>query len=351
MVVLRPLAASLLLRVLLGTGVASAQPSPLDWEPTDELAPTPYQAVLQTDQDCGLAGFRDGNARLREAAFSRAVDRYRAALRCWDHPAIHYSLALALINLDMPIQVAEELDAALAHGAEPLGPGPRGDRKLEQAREYRKLVEGQLGTIEITCVRVGAQVFLDNKLVLAGPGTYRTRVRVGRHEVTGELGEEQSRVRVPFIAPGETFRIELKLYRLIIEHRPEPRAKWPYAVIGAGVVLGAGGLALELSARSSYHEYDERVAACSSMGCSSSVSDLLALRNAGDTRRSIAFAAFGAAGAMIVTGAVFAYLERPRSRPSSGDLEQASAQPARPTTQIAPIVSPGMTGAMVQGHF
>src|SRR5215510_13976945 len=127
MVVLRPLPASLLLGVLLASGVASAQRSPFDWEPTDTLEATPYQAVSLADQDCGLAAFRAGNAELREGQFPNAVERYREALRCWDHPAIHYSFALALINLDQPIQVAEELEAALAHGAAPLGPGPRGD--------------------------------------------------------------------------------------------------------------------------------------------------------------------------------------------------------------------------------
>jgi hypothetical protein len=341
MVVLRPLPASLLLGFLLASGVASADPSPFDWLAPDPLPPTPAQTVSQANQDCGLATYRTGNNLIVSGDFLHAVEHYRAALRCWDHPAIHYNLAIALINLDQPIQVAEELDAALAGGR-----GPLSDDKFDHALEYRRLVEGQLGTVEVSCDRPGVRTFLDNKVVFTTPGTYGTRIRVGRHELLVERGTEEERIQIPFIGPGETYRIKVPVDRPP-PPPPPPRTMWPYGVIGAGAVAAGAGLLFELSARSSYRQYDERVAACgSNMGCSSSGSDLLALRNTGDTKRSIAFATFGAAGALIVTGAVFAYLERPGSQPSSGDPE-----PSRPLTAFTPIVSPGMTGGMVQGQF
>ena len=44
--------------------------------------------------------FRQGNDLLRESLFVQAATKYREALRRWDHPGIHYNLALALLNLD-----------------------------------------------------------------------------------------------------------------------------------------------------------------------------------------------------------------------------------------------------------
>src|SRR5262245_44885897 len=51
-------------------------------------------------QKAALTPFREGNSHLNEGLFARASESYRQALKVWNHPAIHYNLALALMNLD-----------------------------------------------------------------------------------------------------------------------------------------------------------------------------------------------------------------------------------------------------------
>src|SRR5258706_5080503 len=62
-------------------------------------AVTPQEQKLATDL------FREGNALLKESLFVQAAEKYREALRHWNHPGIHYNLALALLNLDQPVEV------------------------------------------------------------------------------------------------------------------------------------------------------------------------------------------------------------------------------------------------------
>src|SRR5438128_85746 len=98
------------------TAVAQAQPAP---EPapkgekagTDETLQTGTAAaerpwahgVAEAEQKAALGLFREANILLNDGLFARAADQYRAALKHWDHPAIHYNLALALVNLDQPV--------------------------------------------------------------------------------------------------------------------------------------------------------------------------------------------------------------------------------------------------------
>ena len=97
------------------------------------------KGVPQAKQEKAFALFRDGNSALKESLFVKAAQIYREALQSWDHPAIHYNLALALVNLDQPLETHEHLLAALKYGAAPLD-----SDKYEQALRYRALVEKQL---------------------------------------------------------------------------------------------------------------------------------------------------------------------------------------------------------------
>lgn len=307
-----------------------------------------YKNVSRADEDCALAAFHQGNDLLNNGLFPQSVARYREALRCWDHPGVHYNLALALINLDQPIEVYEQLNEAIKYGADPLG-----QDKFDHANEYLKLVAGQLADVEVSCDKQGAKVAVDGKEAFVAPGSYKAKVRVGKHTFYGEKEGYNARVTAPFIGPGETFRIELKLYtaeELTRYHRRWDRTWMPYTVIGAGALVGIIGGVFELSASSSYKDFDTAVAKCNTtaMGCATTPA-LLDMRNSGDTKRTIGYVGYGIAGAAIVTGTVLAILNRRQPyqiRPEELDEEKA----AHPVA-VAPIVSPELTGAMVQGHF
>lgn len=347
-------------------GGTRAKPAPMK---TNEKAGTNeslqktagYKTVSKSDEDCALNAFRQGNDLLNNGLFPQSVGRYREALRCWDHPAIHYNLALSLINLDQPIEVFEQVTEALKYGADPLGKD-----KFDHANEYLKLVAGQLADIEVTCNKPGAKISVDGKEVFTAPGAYKAKVRVGKHTFFGDKEGYNARVTAPFIGPGETFRIELKLYT--VEELTRYRRRWdrrwmPYTVIGAGVLVGLVGGAFELSANSSFKDFDNAVARCNTtslmnspkdtpMGCPSSTAGLLNMRNSGNTKRTIGYVGYGVAGAAVVTGAVLAFLNRSQPyqvRPE--ELEEEKAESAAHPVAFAPIVSPEMTGAMVQGHF
>ncbi|HEX3758104.1 MAG TPA: hypothetical protein VHW23_05340 [Kofleriaceae bacterium] len=309
-----------------------------------------YRNVSKGDEDCALAAFHQGNDLLNNGLFPQAVARYREALRCWDHPGIHYNLALALINLNEPIEVYDHLNEAIKYGASPIT-----QDKFDHAREYLKLVAGQLADIEVSCDKPGAKVAVDGKEVFVAPGSYKAKVRVGKHTFYGEKEGYNARVTAPFIGPGETFRIELKLYTA--EELTRYRRRWdktwmPYAVIGGGALAGIIGGVFELSASSSYKDFDTAVAKCntSAMGCAASKPGLLDMQKSGDTKRSVGFVGYGIAGVAITTGVVLAIVNRRtpyQIRPEDLEEEKDKAH----TVSVAPMVSPGMAGALVQGHF
>src|SRR6476659_107119 len=78
------------------------------------------QGVSQPEQQAALKLFHDGNVSLNDGLFAKAADNYREALKHWDHPAIHYNLALALMNLDQTIDAYDNMQASVKFGEAPL---------------------------------------------------------------------------------------------------------------------------------------------------------------------------------------------------------------------------------------
>lgn len=333
---------------------ARNKPAPMK---TDEKAGTnealsknaAYKNVSAKDEQCAVAAFHQGNDLLNNGLFPQSVTRYREALRCWDHPAIHYNLALALINLDQPIEVSDQLNEAIKFGTDPLG-----QDKFDHAKEYLKLVAGQLADVEVSCDKQGAKVALDGKEVFVAPGSHKAKVRVGKHTFYGEKQGYNARVTAPFIGPGETFRIELKLYTAeeLTRYNRRWNSTWiPYAVIGGGAAFALAGGLFELSAQSSYKDFNTAVANCNmpTQGCPTSQPGLLDMRNSGDTKRNIGYVGYGLGGAAVATGIVLAILNR--RQPYQIRPEDLDEENAKHPVAVAPIVSPGLTGAAVQGHF
>ncbi len=321
---------------------------------TDEKAGTKLEKgnggktdVSGADEKEALTAFRQGNEFLNNGLFPQAVEKYRNALAHWDHPAIHYNLALALINLDQPLDVYDQLNKAIEYGAEPLEKD-----KFDHAKEYLKLVEGQLADVEVSCDKIGAKVAIDGKEVFIAPGRIKQKVRVGKHTFHADKQGYNARITAPFIGPGETFRIELKLYTLtdLTWYRRKWQNTWfPYVVLGAGAVVGLAAGGLELSAQSSYNQFNARVAACNTMaaGCPIATPGITSLRDSGNTKRLVGFVGYGVAGAAVATSAVLLWINRREAYQVSPEQLEAKTAPLA----VAPIVSPDAVGALVQGHF
>jgi len=307
------------------------------------------EGVPLSEQEAALVLFREGNALLNDGLFVPSVNKYRAALKHWNHPAIHYNLALALLNLDQPIEVYEQLNQAIIYGAAPLATD-----KFEHAKEYLLLVEKQLADIEVSCDKIGAKVSVDGKEVFIAPGRFAQKVRVGKHTFYADKQGYNARITAPYIGPGEKFRIELKLYTA--EELTRYRRKWdrtwvPYAVMGAGVVAGIAGGALELSANASFKDYDKAVAACNANndmpngGCNVDAPGLQAKRDSGNSKRTAGFVMYGVAGGALITGAVLAWINRRES------YQIQAEQLSEEHVSVTPVIAPGLAGAMVQGRF
>ncbi len=310
--------------------------------------------VSQPEQQKALQLFHDGNVQLNDGLFIKAAELYREALKHWQHPAIHYNLALALLNLDQPIEVYDSLQKSIAFGA-----GPLEKDKFEHAKEYMLLVEKQIAVVEVSCDKVGAHVSVDGNEVFVGPGKYGpAKVRAGKHTFVAVKEGYTTRINAPYISSGAPFRIELKLYtaeELTRYHRKWETKTWlPWPVLGGGALLAIIGGVFELSASSSFKDFDKQIAACNMMsnnaGCAQNSPGVANARDSGDTKRTLGYVSYSLAGAAIVTGLSLAWINRrqPYQIRAEDLTEQGGSEPA---VSFAPMVAPSMVGAMAQGHF
>jgi hypothetical protein len=269
------------------------------------------RGVSASEQKVALDLFREGNLALKEPNFPRAVQKYREALTHWDHPAIHYNLAVALLNLDQPVETHEQFVESLKYGAAPLD-----SDKFDQANRYKALLEKQLAGVDIRCNMEGASVKLDGKLLYVAPGRYTGLVTAGPHSIVAtKEGYITNELSLPLPA-GQTKVFELNL--MTTDDLTEYRRLWPsylpYVVLVAGVALAGAGAALHLgAAQSTSKSYDNDVAQCAmahpAQGCTLTA-DLVAERQRVDIFQGAGFVGYAVGGALIVTGAILLYVNR-----------------------------------------
>ncbi|HEX5754646.1 MAG TPA: hypothetical protein VFZ09_51155 [Archangium sp.] len=298
------------------------------------------KGVSPEQQKAAMVLFQSANALLKESVFVQAVEKYRQALEAWPHPAIHYNLALALMNLDQPVEVHEQLVAALRYG-----PAPLENEKYEYARNYKTLMERQLARVDISCDTPGATVTMDGQTLFVAPGKYSGLVRPGAHSIVatkeGFLPTDQSRT----LLPGETAALQLKMFTSedLIEYRRKWAAWMPWTVVGAGVALGAGSGWLHLQARDNLRALDAGVTACG--GCFLTPA-LDATLTRGNTYQALAIGGYAVGGAALVTGVVLVFINQPqpfRIDPNQKKLETGMS--------VAPLVGGGTGGILTTFRF
>ncbi|HEX5749381.1 MAG TPA: hypothetical protein VFZ09_24345 [Archangium sp.] len=292
------------------------------------------QGVSQEDQKTARELFYEGNAALSESIFAAATEKYVKALRHWNHPAIHYNLALALMKLNQPIEAHEHLTSAMHYGPEPLGKD-----KFGSATQYKELLDAQLVRLTLSCDEPGAQVTLDGQVLFEAPGKYQGLVRAGAHSILafkkGYMTSDKSRA----LMPGEKVTLELKPY--LIEYKRRWPAWMPWAVMGSGVAMAAGGGLLHQQTSKDYSVFDTGILQCG--GCDPKPDGLAATRARGDTLQRTAFGAYGLGGAALVTGAVLLYLNQPQ--PISMDPGQKEE-----TVNLIPLLG-GTNGVLAIFRF
>ncbi|HRC55059.1 MAG TPA: PEGA domain-containing protein, partial [Kofleriaceae bacterium] len=309
--------------------------------------------VSPEDQAEALRHFREGNALLNDGVFVTAAKRYRDALAHWDHPAIHYNLALAMMNLDQPIDVYQSLTKALKYNPKD-GPAPLDEDKYDRAKNYMLLAQKQVANVDISCDKPGAKVAVDGEVVFTGPGRYQGLVRVGKHSFVAEKAGYVTSVEAPYIGPGETMRFSLKLYSAeeLTRHRRRWQRTWvPWAVVGGGGALAIASSFIYVSGRSEVRDFDARISKCGAAGCPITP-ELTDMRDSGTSKQTLAWVGFGLGAGTIATGLVLAYANRVRPyqiRPE--DLPKEGGGPTAASLSLRPMIGPGLAGAAASFRF
>lgn len=261
-------------------------------------------------QDHAKAQFERGNELLDQGLFVQAVDVYRTALAEWDHPAIRYNLAVALINLDREIDAFGELERALRFGPAALQPDV-----YQQAVAYQKLIAGHIVQLRVQCVDPGTHIALDGgELAVPCPGEARSLILPGRHRLVATKPGSLARSIDLALSGGDapTEHIDLMtLDEATVTHHRWGRWK-PWAVVAAGGAVAIAGLAVDLQAAATFRSYDRAIKTlCPETPCSTVpqvVSDAYA---EGRTETRIGAGLLIGGGAIAAAGAVLLYLNRP----------------------------------------
>jgi len=328
----------------LAPAVRAASSNDLGHDETEAVRPW-AKGVSAADQRTALQLFQKGNGDLKNSFFLDAANAYRDALKHWDHPAIHYNLVLALLNLDQPVEVHEHLVAAMKYGAAPLD-----EDKLAQAKRYKSLVEKQLTHLTLTCSEPGAKVVLDGKPLFTAPGNFDGWVRSGPHTIVATKEGFESNQVSKSLPGGKALAMDLKLYTAadLTEYRRKWKGWVPWAVVGAGIVVGAAGGGMHYLAHQDFASFDNAIKGCASAdpavgGCIPDAS-AASKRSQGNTLQAAAIGAYAVGGAALVTGAILVYVNR--LQPYRIDPNDKHVD-----VSVAPMIGPGQAGVWAQARF
>lgn len=331
-----------------GAGAGAGGVSSLS-TPGSQGGARPWAAGVPPEkQQAALDRLIEGNQLLKESLYQEAAKKYREALAEWDHPGIHYNLALVLLNLDQPLEVHEHLVAATKYGDAPLDAD-----KYERAQSYLRLVTKQLAQLEVLCELNGASVNLDGQPLFVAPGSYKGLVRPGPHTVTATKEGYPTTERSKILLPGEPTTINLRLYTEgeLIEYRRRWPLWRPVAVAALGAAIIAGGIVFTLQARDKFDQFDERVRNnCASGGCIPDAS-LNDLRSQGNSYEKIAAVAYITGGLALAGGVALLFIDRsvPYRIDPEGQRRDVSQRERERNARVTPFIGLGSAG--LQGTF
>jgi len=306
---------------------ARAQPAPAP--PADAR---PWAAgVSGAEQATALELYVAGNREFTESRYAQALTRYREAIQHWDHPAIRFNMAVCFILLDQPVEARDNVERSLAYGAAALDA-----TRYSQGLTYRKLLDASLAHARITCPEAGAEVTLDGKRLLLGPGTADQYLLPGQHQIVATKPGFQTASRTFAAAQGTLTTYEIQP-TLEVKAAEPPGPRWRYwkYLVGGGGALIAVGAASYFVARNSFAAYDRDVDTHCQDGCDPAAvraaTDLTAKRGRAELEQTVAFTAFAIGGAAVVAAAIGLVVDQPR-------------EPKRPVP-VVPVVGAAPGGA------
>lgn len=336
--------------------------------PDAELDPAPASGARENPWSVGVPIgerrvaeilFREGNALLRESIVGSAAAKYREALTHWDHPNIHFNLALALMVLDHPIETREQLVLAMKYGAAPLG-----RERHEHAKNYLALLESQLARVAVTCGTPGARVEVDGRPLFDPPGEWQGFLRAGRHTFVASKEGMLTNQTVMVLEGGKLTAVDLALKT--VEEQTRVRRRWavwkPWSVVAAGAAVTLGAGALHYTGLEKVDWVNSQSKARCPTGCATEPADLASARSRASSMQRVAVGGYVVGGAVLAAGATLVWLNRAQTYVEPYAPDAAPGAPAgpgspaaRPSTdrrvEVVPVLGGGGAGLVATLRF
>jgi hypothetical protein len=298
------------------------------------------EGVSPERRSAARALLAEGNRLIKVPLFAQAEAKYREALAVWDHPALHYNLGIAQLNLVRLTEAYRSFQESLRHGPRPLG-----QEKFEQAGAYLELLETRLARVEVVCDVAGAEVALDGERLFIGPGAHEHVVSPGRHQLVASKAGHVPDTKQVALSSGERVRYVLMPRSLDDMAKRERRwavwQPWATVVAGAGLIAGAGYL--DVRSSQGFDRFDEGFEAeCLPRGCQGSeIAGLVARKDAAELRQGVALGLYVAGGTALAVGAALVYFNRERlvERSQPSGISNLSVAPMMMTTSSGGGVS------------
>jgi hypothetical protein len=253
----------------------------------------------------------EGNQLFLDGKLAEALARYEEAIKSWDHPAIRFNMVRVLAQLNRPVEAQVNLELALKYGSAPLEEGV-----YQEALTVKALLANQVADIEVGCDQAGVTVTLDAEPLLECPGKKTTRLMPGKHLVVGKKKGFLTDTKEVIVMGGRKETVALKL--VAMEKAGVPTRRWanwkPWAVVGAGAVIGGVGGLLQWRATVAMDEYERAVAReCADTGCTPQELEDALIADKERTAKlynKIGIGLIAGGGAAVVAGAVLVFMNR-----------------------------------------
>lgn len=284
--------------------------------------------------------FDEGRKLFAFPDFVRAEQKFREALDVWNHPAIHYNLALSLRAMDNQARAYEHLERALEQGGLGLSEARRQD-----AKRFLDEIASKISILDLSCRESGATVMLDGSVLEKTPS--RQVLMPGVHNVVATKdGYEPSKYSLA-LSPGKPAKLEIRLYTAdeqVVTIYRAPR--WmPWAVIGTGAALGLTGALLLNHSNSLVRQVDDEFSSqttCTDDGCPLTP-EWREKQHDSDVYKKWATVSFIVGAVAVAGGAVWLPLNTSKQRRTTEQLDHQ--------TTVTPVITSNLLGASAAGRF
>lgn len=290
-----------------------------------------FQGVPVERQERARDLYRQAVGLHKVLRFVDAIALYEEALGQWEHPQIRFELARAVFKTGRPLVTWNHLQQVWRWGDDALV----GDQR-ERARTLEQtLLREHLAIIEARCDQPGVEVELGGKLLVRGPGGGEQVVRPGEHVLSARKEGHFSLVRSIVTVAGKRVAVAVELSPdRVVETRRWTRWK-PWAVAGAGAVIGVVGVGLRLDGG---RRVDNAVAAIGERCESQAICDPSSQKrfDRGTLESDVGVGTLIAGSAVVAAGLALVVVNRPRPF--------RSEDRGRAPIDMMPILAPSVSG-------